>query len=334
MGQFHFTLLGGLLLAMTTSGPALAADQVKNLCKTMSLANRLPAQASTLLDPNASNLQATRYLRGLQELRNRAGRTTAAKPMPKDLDNSLTKSIILHLRFVDLLRDNPSAARELVQSREWRQTNAQISGGMRDHGCDKASTDATPSKQKAQISTLGSQRNAGGDQSESTSQTTGSVLEFARSSPIAFTLALLVALALPVIAFIILARQRRVYHRKTCDIPTAVQGPSYCESSSILDLTTLGCKLSLKEKLPIGSPITVFFPQFAIKAKVKWANAHYMGVAFETPLSDEQFANALNPSPDIDFDAPGSLSLACHTGTCRDTCSKYQLFQQEKQNRA
>lgn len=87
----------------------------------------------------------------------------------------------------------------------------------------------------------------------------------------------------------------RLEARASVNLPAKLTGPAgEARAVTIVDLTTLGCRIEADFRLTVGAYVTLLLPtDGAISGWVAWAKGGALGVDFSKPLAAESIAAVL-----------------------------------------
>lgn len=84
--------------------------------------------------------------------------------------------------------------------------------------------------------------------------------------------------------------------RQPCSLDCFVDHKGRVEPARMVDLAMAGTKLRTALPHPVGTRLRIVMPGMESEARVIWANANYMGLAFTQPLEREEMAELLRQS--------------------------------------
>lgn len=125
---------------------------------------------------------------------------------------------------------------------------------------------------------------------------TGPPLTLTQTGNIAFVLGVftfLLALAVWIWMRYGIAQRRAM--RYTCSLPIAIFDGAQPDLGELRDLSQLGAKFETDARLEPRMKIAVTLGPYRRKARVAWMNNHFVGVKFDTALSDDEMAELLGP---------------------------------------
>ena len=319
------------LLLVSCLGVQPASAHETPLCDGLHLLERLPGHARRLVVAPGPASARSAYLTDIERASIRFDRG-ASDAIPAEMAEAGRQAVWLHRRLLTLTdAGNVVSANHLIESRDWRRIGDRVEEQLRLLHCDETVALEHPDGAPAGIA---APLPPNGIAASSHRQTDGAVHRLQDPAVQAGgLLSLLSAIAAVVVGADLLVRRRdrRESLRFSCYISGAMQGHLYCEATEVLDISRTGCKLRLHDRLAPERPLTLFLGHRTIRARAIWSNTHYAGLKFDERLTAAQLRDILDHAGrhDNGIDPPVP-ALPCHDGTCRTTCLKYKIAQQEK----
>lgn len=317
------------LLMMFWLVPDLAAASADPLCNQLLLLDRLPGHARRLLAPSPLASVRSAYLADIERASTWPD-TSSSGARLQDEAVMVEKAVALHRRFLSLTETAGAASGGyLIESLDWHRVDAWVDKQMRLRNCAGPSTSKPPDAAPKVVKSHSSPADTGAS-SLSQAALAGHNLKVPAFLTGELLVRLLVAGAILAGACLLVRwRERRESPRHFCFISGALQSHLYCEATEIVDISQIGCKLRLYDRLIPDRPLTLFFGNFRIQATAIWSNSHYAGLRFETRLTPTQLRDILElTGQQVDTGGPPVPSLPCHRENCQATCTEYKLMQE------